>query len=68
MLPVTEPRPSAWAALMVEAMIASAGVMRSERQASAIVIGTLGVNEEPGLKSVASATGVPASISRRAGA
>ena len=53
---------------MVAAAMASAGVMRICVHASERIICILSVGEVPGLKSVASATMAPASISARAGA
>ena len=52
---------------MVAAEIASAGDIFMWVQASDNTNGMLGVGEEPGLKSVARATGTPASINFRAG-
>ena len=60
------PRPRLYAALMVAAVIASAGVIFICVQASDRIIGMEGVGEEPGLKSVASTTARPASIISRA--
>ena len=52
---------------MVAATIASAGVIRIWVQASERIICMFKTGELPGLKSVASATGTPASMRRRAG-
>ena len=68
MAPASSPRPSACAALTVTATSASAGVSFISRQAMVMTRGRLGVGEVPGLKSVPSATGTPASMNRRAGA
>ena len=66
--PISSPRPSAWAALIVTAASASDGVSPSSRQATVMTSGRLGVGDVPGLKSVPSATGTPRSMSVRAGA
>jgi len=52
---------------MVAAEIASAGDIFICVQASDMTKGMLGVGEDPGLKSVANATGTPVSINFRAG-
>src|SRR5277367_3425892 len=59
---------NAYAALIVAAAIASAGVIRNCVQAKDKIIAMLKVGLVPGLKSVASATIAPASINSRAGA
>ena len=58
----------AWAALMVAAVMASAGVILRQTQAKAMTYCIDSVGDDPGLQSVASATGTPASIMSRAGA
>jgi hypothetical protein len=54
--------------LIVAAAIASAGVILIAEQAIERIICMFGVGHVPGLKSVASATAAPASMSARAGA
>ena len=54
--------------MMVAAETASVGDMRIWVQASDSAMGMLHVGLVPGLKSVASATAAPLSISKRAGA
>ena len=66
--PISSSSPIARAALMVTALSASSGVIRSSRQAIVIASGRLAVGEVPGLKSVPSATGTPRSMNVRAGA
>ena len=66
--PTSAPRERLQAALSVAAVSASSIDSRSSKTASVRIIGIDSVNEEPGLQSVASATGTPASTSRRAGA
>ena len=52
---------------MVAPLSASAGVIRCSVQASVSANGRWKLGAEPGLKSVATATATPASMSRRAG-
>ena len=54
--------------MSVTAVSASSTVSPSSKTASCTTVGSDSVYDEPGLQSVASATGTPASISRRAGA
>ena len=61
-------RSSDQAAFSVAATSASSNVIPIAKHASAIANGMLGDSPAPGLTSVASATGTPASISCRAGA
>ena len=60
--PILSPRFRLYAALIVDAVIASAGDIFIWVQARERIIGILGVGEEPGLKSVAITTASPASI------
>src|SRR5262249_43485481 len=60
------PRLRLYAALIVDAVMASAGDIFICVQASDKIIGMLGVGDEPGLKSVASTTECPVSIISRA--
>src|ERR1044072_2977496 len=63
--PMLSPRFNEYAALIVAALIASAGDIFICVQASERTIGIDGVGDEPGLKSVASTTASPASIISR---
>ena len=67
-LPNSFSRFIAFAAFMVTAVNASAGVILICVQAILIMMGNHSVNDVPGLKSVAKATGTPVSIIFRAGA
>jgi hypothetical protein len=60
--------PSAAAPFNVLAEITSSGVILIWAQAIVIIIGMEKLMHEPGLKSLANATGTPASMSFRAGA
>src|SRR5436190_4470606 len=64
--PILLPRFNEYAALIVAALIASAGDIFICVHASDKIIGSEGVGDEPGLKSVASTTASPASIISRA--
>src|ERR1700730_11390737 len=67
-VPILEPRPKLCAALMVVAVIASAGDMCICVEARERTNGIDGEGDEPGLKSVAKTMARPASIIARAGA
>ena len=66
--PISDPSPREQAALIVTAARASAGARPISTHAIDITSGRLTVGLVPGLQSVARATGMPASMSRRAGA
>src|SRR5215471_9949571 len=65
--PISAPLPKLYAALIVAALIASAGVIPIWVEASERTNGMDGVGDVPGLKSLASTTARPAAIMARAG-